>query len=147
LGTFSGWIVAATIAAGLFVSPANLAAALIKKNANTTILNKKQSWVGNKAPTTADIALWDSTVSSANTVGLGGNVSWLGLRITNPGGLVTITNGFTLTLGSAGIDMSTATQNLTLNCALVLGSNQTWDITSGRTLLASGVVSGTGGIT
>ena len=147
LGSFFGWTVAAIIAAGVFVSPSNLVAATITKKAGTANLNRKQSWVGNKVPGAADIALWDATVTTANTVGLGGNVSWLGLRITNPGGLVTITNGFTLTLGSAGIDMSTATQNLTLNCALVLGANQTWDITSGRTLLTAGVVSGTGGLT
>ena len=138
---------AAAAAALLWATPAKVAAATVTKKSNTTNLNKKQSWVGNRVPGSGDIVLWDATVTSANTVSLGGNASWLGLRITNPGGLVTISSGFTLTLGSSGIDMSSATVNLTLNCAVSLGSTQIWDITSGRTLLAAGVISGVGGIT
>lgn len=134
-------------AATLSLSPLNLAAATITKKNSTSSLNRKQSWIGNKVPGSGDIALWDATVTSANTVALGGNLSWLGLRITNLGGLVTISAGNTLTLGSSGIDMSAATANLTLNCTVSLGSNQIWDITSGRTLLAAGVISGLGGIT
>jgi fibronectin-binding autotransporter adhesin len=138
----------AAIAALAFLAlPLEVAAATVTKKNNTTSLNKKQSWIGNRVPGSADIVLWDATVTSANTVSLGGNVSWLGLRITNPGGLVTINAGNTLTLGSSGIDMSSATVNLTLNCAVSLGSTQIWDITSGRTLLATGAISGLGGIT
>ena len=67
-----------------------------------------------------------------------------------PGGLVTISAGNTLTLGSAstvGIDMSQATAGLTLNCNLALGNNNTFDVTNGQTLTVGGVISGTPGIT
>ncbi len=59
-------------------------------------------------------------------------------------------NPFTLTLGSAGINMSSATQNLTINSSLSLlaGTNQTWSIPSGRTLtLSSGTFSRNAGAT
>src|SRR4051812_1196601 len=145
--SFFGCTLAAIIAAGVFVSPTDVVAATITKRNTTDNLNRKQSWGGNKLPGTADIALWDATVSSANTVSLGGNISWLGLQITNAGGPVTINLGNTLTLGSSGIDMSAATVNLTLNCAVAFGASQTWNITSGRTLLAAGPISGSGTIT
>lgn len=147
LESFFRRALAAIIAAGLFVSA--LTAGTITKKNNTSNLNRKQSWATNKVPGAGDIALWDATVTSANTVSLGGNLTWSGLRITSPGGLVTIngTTAQTLTLGTSGIDMSAATVDLTLNCLVKLGSNQIWDITSGRTLLASGVVSGTGSLT
>ncbi len=124
------------------------AASITKKN-NTQNLNKGGSWSNGVRPGVADIAVWDSGVTSANTAAIGGNLSWLGIQITNPGGLVTIgaTAGRTLTLGSSGIDLSAATQNLTLNCALMLGAAQTWDVTTGRLISATGVIGGTGGLT
>jgi fibronectin-binding autotransporter adhesin len=141
-------MVVAAIAAVIFSSGALcLDGATITNKGGTGNLNRKQSWIGNKVPGSGDIALWDSNANGATVAGLGGNVSWLGLRITNPGGSVTFNSGYTLTLGSSGIDMSSATVNLTLNCAVSLGSTQIWNIASGRTLLASNVVSGSGGLT
>ena len=102
------------------------------------------SWVGGLAPTATDIALWDSTVITANTVSLGADLNWLGLRITNPGGAVTINAGNNLTLGSSGVDLSQATQDLTLNNAVTLGVTQTWSVGAGRTLTVGGAI-GDGG--
>ena len=120
-------------------------AAVVTKRNNTQNLNKNGSWT-TFVPGSADIALWDSTVTAANTTAIGANLSWLGIQITNPGGLVTIngTSGRTLTLGTSGINMSAATQNLTLNCALMLGGAQVWDVTTGRALASSGVIGGSG---
>jgi fibronectin-binding autotransporter adhesin len=141
-------IATAAIAAVIFsTGTLCLNGATITKKDGAGNLNRKQSWIGNRVPGSGDIALWDANVTTATAVGLGGNVSWLGLRITNPGGSVTFNSGYTLTLGSSGIDMSSATVNLTLNCGVSLGSTQIWNIASGRTLLASNVVSGSGGIT
>jgi len=125
---------------------AALGGTITKKN-STANLNRKQSWTGNKVPGSGDIALWNSTVTSANTTSLGGNLSWLGIQITNPGGTVTINSGNTLTLGASGIDMSAATADFNLNCAVVLGTSQTWNITSGRTLTSTGIISGSGNLT
>ncbi len=136
----SQWLVALlATACGLALAPPGPASAadVIKAN-NTTALNDAGSWVSGGPPGTADVGVWDSTVTGANSVNLGGALSWQGIRIANPGGLVTINHSAatTLTLGSSGIDMSGATQNLTFggNAGLVIGANQTWNIASGRTL-------------
>lgn len=123
------------------ISSSAWAADRFKQN-NTTDLNLAGSW--DTLPTSSDVAVWNSTVTGANTVNLGANLDWAGIRIANPGGLVTIRHaaGQTLTLGASGIDMSAATQNLTLmaqattNAAgtLAISANQTWNIASGRTL-------------
>ncbi|MEI6607862.1 MAG: autotransporter-associated beta strand repeat-containing protein, partial [Verrucomicrobiota bacterium] len=55
-----------------------------------------------------------------------------------------VTGAGPLTLGAGGIDMSVATVNLTLGPPIALGVNQTWNVTSGMTLAASGIISGTG---
>ena len=47
--------------------------------------------------------------------------------------LPTVTGGF-LTLGSAGIDTSTASYPLTLNCPVVAGAPQSWNLVSGVTV-------------
>ena len=110
-------------------------AALLKKANNTDDLNLITSWSGGVVPTPADIAWWDGTLLGANSVLLGANLSWGGISITNPGGAVTIGAGNTLTLGTSGIDMSAATQNLTISSALTIGAgNQVWNVAAGRTL-------------
>lgn len=110
-------------------------AALIDKADNTTALDTGSSWLGGVAPGPADIARWSASVTSAGTVNLGSNAAWLGITVTNPGGGVTIGAGNTLTLGHAGIDLSTATQNLTISSGLALSAgHQAWNVTAGRTL-------------
>jgi autotransporter-associated beta strand protein len=109
------------------------AADIVKAN-NTTSLNSVDSWVGGVVPTSSDIAVWNNTVTAANSSSPGANLSFDGLRIVNPGGLVTIGGGYTLTLGSSGVDMSAATQNLNINSRVSLGADQTWTIAAGRTL-------------
>jgi hypothetical protein len=44
----------------------------------------------------------------------------------------------TLTLGSAGIDMSAATQELVLQSKLLLSANQTWNISNANTATGAG---------
>src|SRR2546429_3359470 len=96
-----------------FVCPVSLALALghsahaanVYKTNNTANLNTATSWTNNVVPGAADIAIWDNTVPGANTTLLGANLSWLGVRIADPGGLVTINAGSTLTVGVSGIDL------------------------------------------
>jgi autotransporter-associated beta strand protein len=119
------------------------AADVIKAN-NTNALNLGTSWTSGTALTSADVAVWNNTVTAANTVALGGSLSWAGVRIANPGGAVVVQSGSaqTLTLGTSGIDMSSATQNMSLMTAavantpntLIVGSGQTWNVASGRNL-------------
>lgn len=115
----------------------------VKAN-NTTNLNVGTSWVGGQAPGSAATAVWNSTVTTANTTVLGADLIWAGITVQNPTGTVTIGAGNTLTLGAAAndINLSTATSNLTLNCALSLSDANVWNVTNGRTLTLGGIVSG-----
>ena len=112
---------------------------IIKAN-NSDTLSATTSWVGGSVPGASNIAVWDATVTAANAVALGADQSWQGIKVANPGGAVTITGTNTLTLGSSGIDMSFASQNLTLGPSPVVAADQSWTVGSGRTLTASGVV-------
>ena len=118
-------------------------ATILKAN-NSTALNLTGSWVGGVVPTATDVAQYDSTVTTATNVNLGAALSFLGFSVTNPGGSVQVsTTNAALTLGASGIDLSSATQNLTFNSPvqISLGADQSWNIGSGRTLTVSGVIS------
>lgn len=122
----------------LFISPSARAADRTKLD-NTTALNSAGSWSGG-VPDSANTASWTNTVSGANSSLLGGNVTWQGIKIINPGGAITIGAGNTLTLlaGASGtsIDMSTATQDLTIQAGLTIkaAAGQLWNIAAGHTL-------------
>ncbi len=124
-----------------------IANGLIVKANNTDDLNLTTSWVGGVAPSSIQTAKWDNTVTAANTTVLGADTAWAALQITDPAGLVTINSGNTLTLGLGGIDMSVATADMTLNCALALVNANVWDVKTGQTLTVGGAVSGAQGIT
>ena len=96
------------------------------------------------APGPGNAAKWNSTVTSPNTTLLGSDLTWEGITILDPAGLVTIEGGNTLTLGAAitDINMSAASSDLTLNCPLALGDASVWDVKAGQTLTIGGVVSG-----
>lgn len=138
-----GIVGAALVSLATPVTGTATAADVIKAN-NTDNLNLGSSWTGSTAPTDSDTAVWDSTVTGANTTNLGANLAWGGMKVTNPGGAATVRFGAgqSLTLGSGGIDMASATQNATVMQAatantagtLVVGADQNWNIASGRGL-------------
>jgi autotransporter-associated beta strand protein len=111
----------------------------LSKANNTTALNQTASWSGGAVPTASQVARWDSTVTAARTTAIGGNLSFKGIQITDATGLQTInpTTGSALTLGSQGIDLSTASTDLTVSAVLNLGADQTWNVGAGRTLTIS----------
>ena len=111
---------------------------------NTTDLNLVGSWNGGVVPGTSDTPVWNSTVTGATAAALGANTVWGGMAVRDPGGLVTINAGNTLTLGAAAtdIDLSAATADLTLSCPLVMGAANLWNVAANRTLTLGGVVSG-----
>jgi autotransporter-associated beta strand protein len=115
----------------------------VKAN-NPNNLDLTTSWIGGLVPNNTSTAVWNNTVTAANTTVLGTDATWAGISISNPGGAVTISSGNTLTLGANAndINMSAATANLTLNCALILGDANVWNVASNRTLTISGAVSG-----
>jgi hypothetical protein len=120
-----------------------------RKADNADNLNLGSSWVGGVAPGSADVGLWDNTVTGANTVVPGATLNWGGIKIADPGGPVTI-NANWIRFGASGIDMSTATQDLTVQYGDA-NANETWNVATGRTLTVqnfyrdSGAVSLAGG--
>ncbi len=115
---------------------------------NMLDLDVVNSWNAAAVPGPADLALWDATVTDANTTTVGNGVSFSGIRITNPIGNVAINagTGGNLTVGTEGIDLSASSSNLTLGAGIVLSANQTW-ATGNATIALSGNVSGSGLIT
>ena len=103
----------------------------ITKQQNTNALNTGASWVGGVAPTAADVALWNNTITAANTSPFGGSVQWQGIKVLNPTGNVILSDAAspdTLTLGASGIDMSAATVAFQIQAGVLLGANQTWNV-------------------
>ncbi|MEX1049346.1 MAG: autotransporter-associated beta strand repeat-containing protein [Akkermansiaceae bacterium] len=134
------------LATGLLVS--SLHAATIDKADNAFDLNLPTSWTGAVVPGAFDIAQWTG-LAGANSTLLGGNLSLQGITIGSTGGAVTIQNGNTLTLGSSGINMSGANQNLTISSNLTLAQGaQTWNVPTGQALtLDTGTFSRSAGAT
>jgi autotransporter-associated beta strand protein len=107
---------------------------------DTTTMNTAGDWSG-VAPVIGEVGLFNNIISSVNAAALtlGGNVTVGGLIFTNNlNGPVTVAAGNTLTLGSAGIDMSKANQSVIFNCAVTTASNQVWNVTNNQSLTVSG---------
>jgi fibronectin-binding autotransporter adhesin len=122
----------------------------IAKLPNNAALNTGTAWSGGAVPTPADVMLWNSTFAAPvnpRTAGslstLGGDLSVQGLKVTNVGGTLNTASlavGYqnaasanTLTLGSGGIDLTTANQALYLESRLTLSADQTWTINNANT--------------
>jgi len=117
-----------------------LAQTTYTKANNTTSLSSAGSYVGNTTvPGSADTVLIDSTVTGNGSASIGAGLNISGLTVTNPGGTFTISSNGTnsLTLGSGGINLSGSSANLTINAPVNLSASQTWQLTTGRTLILS----------
>jgi fibronectin-binding autotransporter adhesin len=123
-------------------------------NNGGTALNNSGSWIDETSPSTdsappssTDIAQFDfhDALSGTNTYTLGAATSWLGLSIVNPTGGIVIGNSGdssnTLTLGASGINMSLATQNLTIADPLAISQNLSFTVAGGQTLSVSNGIS------
>ena len=108
------------------------------KTNNPANLNIAGSWVNNAVPGVGDFAIWNSIVSAANTTNaLGTNLTWGCIQILNPGGPVCLTGSNTLSLNGVagtGIDMSSASQDLTIACPVSVIFTQAWNVASSRML-------------
>ena len=142
----------AFVSTAFLLSPASLRAADVYKADQANVYSDGGSWVGSSAPLATDVAVWDNNntvVSAANLTNvLGAPVSWQGMRLATISAPVQITaDANALTLGSAGIDMSAASQNLYINTPVTVGAVQNWNVASGRTLTAAGAVAISSGLT
>ena len=128
----SGESLPSTIASGTPV------AGTATKANNATALDIGSSWSTGAAPTLSDSTLWNGTYANG-AVGIGGGLSVAQLKLTSPSQAVTINAGSgPLTLGAGGFDLSTSSQNLTVNAPVILNGNQTWTVNTSRTLTLTG---------
>jgi autotransporter-associated beta strand protein len=105
------------------------------------------NWSTNAQPIAGASIIFDSTSAANLETVLNQDFDVLGVTLTNPPGPVSIAGTNTLTIGNGGIDLSAAIQNLGFSAPIILGSAQTWNIASGRTLAISGAVSGSANLT
>lgn len=139
----NGYLALVLLGATMAIGVNSSRAATVTKAATGTDLNAGASW-GGTAPTSSDIATWDSTSLGAGLT-LGTSAGWSGISISGALTDIGITGAGTLTLGAGGIDMSASTVNLnSLATPVALGASQTWSVNSAKTLTCSGVISGTG---
>jgi autotransporter-associated beta strand protein len=125
----AGSIQLTTLGVALLLTGASAHAADQTKANNNDDLTTTTSWVSGTVPGMGDRAIWDSTVTTANVVNLGGDVNFGQIKIATPGGNVTFNTGNMLTLSGVsgvGIDMSAAGRDLTLNNDVTVGANQNW---------------------
>lgn len=143
---FSGRIPTGAFALTLIAfAGSHLQAATYTKLFNTTRIDSVGSWSGGP-PTTADTALFDSTITGAlTTASLSGNYFMGAIQVTNIGGPVTIgvdSAGASTALAINGIDMSSAAGNLTFGNVVDGGTvrlnsasgSVSFNVASGRTL-------------
>jgi autotransporter-associated beta strand protein len=120
------------------------AADIYRANVNTNNIESGAAWSNGVAPTATDVAVFGSGLNPAmSTNALGADVSWQGIRLTNISRAVTI-NGTTptITLGSAGIDMTQVGFAFNINPNVDLDAPQTWSVTNTKVLTVNGVLSG-----
>jgi len=124
----------ARLAVGLVSMLATVHAAEVQKADNEDALALGSSWVGGVAPGGADTAVWDGELipNATNWVyGLGEDVAWGGIRVTNRAGFLIVTNdGSRLSLGAGGMDLTvhvTNTDNqVSFDVPITLSAPQTW---------------------
>lgn len=103
------------------------------------------NWLSNTVPSAAsDVVFSYPSIGNFSTIlGQDTTVNGLSIQVTGP---ISI-SGNTLTINSGGIDMLSASNNATINSALVLGASQNWAIAPNRVLTVNGQMSGAGNLT
>ncbi|HAL71906.1 MAG TPA: hypothetical protein DCP71_09065, partial [Verrucomicrobiales bacterium] len=154
------------IAANLAFSLQSNGEVLVKTNSGSntylspTIVLPGAHYADNSEPTASDILLFKNDITAASTFRISNvansTLAVQGLRVWNPGGIITLQNNAsqnqTLRIGSAGIDLSRATQNLVINnntggtmtLALDNAGAANWSVAQGRTLQVVSNITGTG---
>jgi autotransporter-associated beta strand protein len=122
-------------------------AATYTKADNTTALNLAASWVGT-VPGAADIANWSGTYNTAGSLAAAlpaGTLTWQGITAgaisgtaasaVSIGGTGSAVVGSILSVGSSGINLTGANQDMVVNAGtLTLAGSQTWTVPAGRNL-------------
>jgi autotransporter-associated beta strand protein len=99
------------------------------------------------APATGDNVRFNNSSTANLATVLDQDFSLNGVTLTDPSGPISIGGANTLTLGAGGIDLSSATQDLTITAPLVLSEAQAWNIATGRNLSVSSNITSSGLLT
>jgi autotransporter-associated beta strand protein len=92
---------------------ASVSAANVTKADDTDNLNLGSSWVGGTAPGSADIGVWDGTITAARTNVLGQDATWAGIQILTPAGNV----GVAPNVSGAALTVTASNPTLTYTAA------------------------------
>jgi autotransporter-associated beta strand protein len=105
------------------------------------------NWSLAAVPNPGDPVLFNNlSTANLNTV-LNQDFFLAGVSILNPAGAVTIGGANNLGLSSIGINMQSATRDLTITAPVQVLADQQWNVTNNRTLNINGGASGGSGVT
>ncbi len=141
----SSWKRFAVVAALLALSLASRADETWKGTSDN-LWSTTGNWSGNAAPLSTDNVIYNGNSSANLSNWLSSTYSIKGIILTNPSGPVSINSASTLTIGASGINLSNATQTLTISAPVALGAYQIWGVTNTQGLNVSGVISGNSGL-
>ena len=112
---------------------------------NDNLWTADANWEAGTTPDSGDAVIFNAASTSNLSTSLHIDKSIARIVVENPAGAVTIADN-TLTL-SGGIEMRSATQDLTISSELAIGSAQEWSVGKERTLVSSGAISGSSALT
>ena len=117
-------------------------AGTIYKAASGTDLAAGASWTNGVAPGSGDVATW-VTGSLGGALTMSTAPTWGGIAMTaaTADAVIAVPGSGAFTLGSSGVDLSSSTNNLTINAPITLGASQAWSVNTGKTLTAGGLIS------
>jgi autotransporter-associated beta strand protein len=98
------------------------------------------NWLSGTAPSSTKAVVFDSRATANPATILSANTAARRIVLTDPPAAISIT-GSTLSLG-AGIEMLSATRNLTIASTLNATANQTWTVGPAASLTTTGAISG-----
>ena len=101
------------------------------------------NWLATTEPATGDAILFNNSSTANLSITQNdpsGGAQW-GVSVLNPSGSVTIGGPNSLQIYGGGLNLSAASQNLTVSAPLVINADQNWLVTNSRTLTISGAVS------
>ena len=98
------------------------------------------NWQEAALPEATETVIFNGSSLSNLAIDLGAARAIAGINLTSPAGPVSL-NTNTLTIGKGGIDMSSSTQDLTINSAVTIAAEgrQAWNVANGRVLTLAAV--------
>lgn len=104
--------------------------------------SESQSWSPDKPSSSADLATFNSLSTANLSTVLDQNLQIAGIQVLNPAGHVSVGGSGALSIDASGIDLSSATRDLSLAVPVSLTAAQSWNAAAGRSLAVQGGITG-----